>query len=84
MLIINKVYLLLFVVVVDLSIVLFQGVVFNVSVEFIYCCFSNSINLLHNPFLTDFQSNIVMRVLASRGTAKILSEKIMLLINREG
>ncbi|XP_022808498.1 NCK-interacting protein with SH3 domain-like [Stylophora pistillata] len=32
----------------------------------------------------DFPSNIVMRVLASRSTAKTLSEKIMLLINREG
>ena len=38
----------------------------------------------HVVFVTDFQSNIVMRVLASHRTAKILSEKIMLLINREG
>lgn len=39
--------------------------------------------LAFNQHFVDFQSNIVMRVLASRGTAKTLSEKIMLLINRE-
>lgn len=32
----------------------------------------------------DIQSNIVMRVLASRSAAKTLSEKIVLLLNREG
>ncbi|KAL9960757.1 hypothetical protein ACROYT_G034256 [Oculina patagonica] len=39
--------------------------------------------LAFNQHFVDFQSNIVMRVLASRQTAKTFSEKIMLLINRE-
>ncbi|KAJ7376050.1 hypothetical protein OS493_037156 [Desmophyllum pertusum] len=39
--------------------------------------------LAFNQHFVDFQSNIVMRVLSSRRTAKTLSEKIMLLINRE-
>lgn len=39
--------------------------------------------LAFNQHFVDFPSNIVMRVLASRSTAKTLSEKIMLLINRE-
>lgn len=39
--------------------------------------------LAFNQHFLDIKSNIVMRALASRNTAKTLSEKIMLLVNRE-
>ncbi|XP_027035913.1 NCK-interacting protein with SH3 domain-like, partial [Pocillopora damicornis] len=39
--------------------------------------------LAFNHHFVDIQSNIVMRVLASRSAAKTLSEKIVLLLNRE-
>ena len=49
------------------------------------CTYGLAVLIFSVPFLlTDFQSNIVTRVLASGRVAKVLSEKIMLLINREG